>query len=154
MNTHIVYLFKSPCFWAAFCAWMVAQITKMLIGFLQTRRLDFRYLASTGGMPSAHSAMATGLATAVGLSEGFHTPIFAVALGFAMIVMFDASTVRRAAGLQARLLNDILDELFKEHRLSEQKLAELLGHTRLEVFLGLTVGILVALIVTSIPWLI
>ena len=65
-----------------------------------------------------------------------------------MITMFDASTVRRAAGLQASLLNDIVDELFKEHHLSEQKLAELLGHTRLEVFMGLLVGVFVAMIVT------
>jgi len=153
MNTHFVYLFESPCFWSAFCAWMAAQFTKMLIGFLRTRRLDFRYLASTGGMPSAHSAMVTGLATAIGLREGFETPMFALALGFAMIIMFDASTVRRAAGLQARLLNDILDELFKAHHLSEQKLVELLGHTRLEVFMGLIMGILVAMIVNSIALL-
>ena len=152
MDAHFLDLFKSPCFWAAFCAWMTAQFIKMLISFLGTRRLDFGYLVSTGGMPSAHSAMVTGLATAIGLNEGFGTPIFALALGFAMIVMFDASTVRRAAGLQARLLNDILDELFKAHHLSEQKLVELLGHTRLEVFMGLIVGILVAMIVTTISW--
>lgn len=145
-------MFRSPCFWSAFCAWMVAQITKMICGFIETRRLDFRYLASTGGMPSAHSSMVAGLATAVGITQGFDTPLFVLALGFAMVVMFDASTVRRAAGLQARLLNDILDELFKEHHLSEQKLVELLGHTRLEVFMGLIMGILVAMIVSSISW--
>ena len=77
-----------------------------------------------------------------------------VALAFAIVVMFDAATVRRAAGVQARLLNEIVDELFKEHHLSERKLAELLGHTRLEVFMGMVTGILVAMLVHSIPVLI
>ena len=81
---------------------------------------------------------------------GFGSAPFALALGFALLVMFDASTVRRAAGLQARLLNQIVDELFKEHRLSEKKLAELLGHTRLEVGLGMVVGILTAMLVNSL----
>jgi acid phosphatase family membrane protein YuiD len=72
-----------------------------------------------------------------------------VALVVASITMFDASTVRRAAGLQARLLNEMLDELFKEHHLSERKLKELLGHTRLEVLMGAIVGILTAMIVVS-----
>lgn len=128
----------------------MAQFTKMLCGFYSSRRLDFSYLVSIGGMPSAHSAMASGLATSVGLNSGFDTPFFATTLAFALLVMFDASTVRRAAGLQARLLNEIIDELFKEHRFSERKLAELLGHTRLEVFLGIIMGILVALIVNAI----
>ncbi|MDP6630671.1 MAG: divergent PAP2 family protein [Kiritimatiellia bacterium] len=141
-------LFFSACFWSAFASWMVAQCTKMICGFLETKRFDFHYLVSTGGMPSAHSASVGGLATSVGLLEGFGSPLFVVALGFALITMFDASTVRRAAGLQATLLNQIVDELFKEHHLSEKKLAELLGHTRLEVFMGATVGVFVGMIVT------
>lgn len=142
-------LARNTCFWAAFASWIVAQCSKMLSSFLHTRRMDFRYLVSTGGMPSAHSALVSGLATSVGFTAGFETPAFAVALGLALIVMFDASTVRRAAGLQASLLNEIVDELFKQHRLSERKLKELLGHTRLEVGMGMIVGILVATIVSS-----
>jgi hypothetical protein len=130
---------------------MLAQATKMLCGFSQTRRLDFRYLVSTGGMPSAHSASVAGLATAIGLTEGINSSIFALSIGFALIVLFDASTVRRATGLQASLLNEIIDELFKAHRLSERKLKELLGHTRFEVFMGVVMGILVALFVSSWP---
>ena len=147
MDSKFVDLFFSACFWSAFCSWIVAQCTKMICGFIETKRLDFHYLVSTGGMPSAHSASVAGLAPAVGMLEGFGSPVFVVALGFALITMFDASTVRRAAGLQATLLNDIVDELFKEHHFSEHKLAELLGHTRLEVFMGLLVGIFVAMIV-------
>jgi acid phosphatase family membrane protein YuiD len=150
MDFELIGIFRSPCIWSAAAAWTVAQFTKMLCGFYRTRRLDFSYLASTGGMPSAHSALASGLAVSVGLLSGWKTPLFAVALCFAMVTMFDASTVRRAAGLQARLLNQILDELFKEHHLSEKKLAELLGHTRIEVFMGMVIGILSAMLIVSL----
>lgn len=136
--------------WSAFWAWFGAQLTKMAMSFRNTRRIDFRYLVSTGGMPSAHSSLAAGLATSVGVEAGFGSPFFALALVFASIVMFDAQTVRRAAGHQARLLNQIVDELFEHHHLSEQKLAEFLGHTRLEVFMGLLMGILIALLVHGI----
>jgi acid phosphatase family membrane protein YuiD len=149
VKTSVVDVFRNVCFWAPFCAWLTAQSIKMLVGFLKTRKMDFRYLVSTGGMPSAHSAMASGLVTSVGLELGFGTPSFATTLAFALVVMFDASTVRRAAGQQARLLNEMVEELFKERKFSEEKLVELLGHTRLEVFMGMLVGILVALIVTA-----
>jgi len=144
-----VEVFRNPCFWAGLLSWTVAQCTKMLCGFYRTHRMDMHYLVSTGGMPSAHSATVSGLATAIGLTEGFGSPFFVLAMTLALIVMFDASTVRRSAGLQASLLNEIIDELFKEHHLSERKLFELLGHTRLEVFMGMTVGILVAMLVVS-----
>lgn len=134
-------------FWCGLSAWMIAQCTKMLTNFVRTRKVDFHYLVSTGGVPSAHSAMASGLATAVGLEVGFSDPLFAVTLAFAIVVMFDAQSVRRAAGQQAKLLNKIVAEIFKEHHLSQQKLAELLGHTPLEVFLGLIMGVFTALII-------
>lgn len=147
MDSSFLDLFRNECFWAPFFAWMVAQFTKMLCGFYRTHRLDFSYLVSTGGMPSAHSSLVSGMTAAVGLNAGFDTPLFALSLAFAVVVMFDASTVRHAAGMQARILNEILDELFQEHHLSEQKLKELLGHTRLEVFMGMIMGILTALLV-------
>lgn len=118
----------------------------MVICLVQQRRLDFRYMVSTGGMPSAHSALASAAAAMLGLTEGFNSPLFALGFFFAAIVMFDAQTVRAAAGEQARLLNQIIDELFKEHHLSESKLKELLGHTRLEVFFGMLTGITVAMV--------
>lgn len=137
------------CFWSALAAWMFAQFVKLVSRFAVTRQIDFAIFVSTGGMPSAHTAMACALATAVGLQEGFGTPMFALAVAFASVVMFDAQSVRRAAGQQARLLNQIVAELFKEHHLSEHKLAELLGHTRLEVFVGMITGVLVALVFYS-----
>jgi uncharacterized protein len=149
LHTDILAVFRNVCVWSGAVGWVTAQLTKMLCGFHRTRRLDFGYLASTGGMPSAHSALVAGLATAIGLTHGFGTPLFALALAFAVVTMFDASTVRRATGMQARLLNQIIDELFKEHRLSESKLKELLGHTRLEVVMGMLVGIFAALLVVA-----
>ncbi len=133
-----------PSFWAALFGWLVAQSVKMVCSFLETKRLDFSYMVSTGGMPSAHSAMASALATSLGLCEGFDSPLFAVGCAFAIVVMFDAQSVRKAAGEQARLLNQIVDELLQSHHLSENKLKELLGHTRLEVLMGCLTGIATA----------
>ena len=146
-------VFENVCFWAPFCAWITAQFIKMLCSYTRTRSFDFSYMVSTGGMPSAHTAMITGLAASIGIVHGFNTAIFCVALAIALVVMFDAATVRRASGMQARLLNQMVEELFKQHKFSEKKLAELLGHTRLEVFMGMVVGILVAMIVTAAPYL-
>ncbi len=130
-----------PSFWAALSGWIVAQTAKMINCFIDSHRLDFSYMVSTGGMPSAHSAMATALATSLGLCEGWNSASFAIGTAFAIVVMFDAQSVRKAAGEQAKLLNQIVDELLHEHHLSENKLKELLGHTRLEVFMGCLVGI-------------
>ena len=99
-------------------------------------------------LPSPISVSA--LATSVGLSEGFGSTIFVVTLAFAMVIMFDASTVRRAAGLQAKLLNQIVDEILKQHHLPTQKLKEILGHTRTEVFAGMLVGVAVAMIINQL----
>lgn len=136
--------------WSAFFAWMIAQTIKMTFFFARTRKINFAYLASTGGMPSAHSAMVSALATSVALRVGMADPLFAIALAFALVVMFDAQSVRRAAGMQARVLNQIIDELFKTRRISEGRLVELLGHTRLEVFFGMLLGVFVAFLVHSL----
>jgi uncharacterized protein len=128
---------------AALVSWLVAQFIKFSTEIIRTKRFDFTYFVSTGGMPSAHSASVCGLATKIGIDNGFHTAIFALALWFAMIVMFDAQSVRRAAGEQAAILNQIVEEVMKEHHLSQTKLKELLGHTRIEVFAGMLVGIVV-----------
>lgn len=144
-----VNLFETPWFWSAFCGWTLAQIIKMTVDLLRTGRLDLSYLVSTGGMPSAHSALVSGLAASIGLTEGFGATITMLAVCMAAITMFDAAGVRNAAGHQARILNKLLDELFHEHRLNEARLKELLGHTRLEVFVGMITGILVAMLVVS-----
>src|SRR5688572_1839763 len=86
-------------------AWLIAQWIKTLAILLRDRRLDLRLLVSSGGMPSSHSAIVTALATSVGLRQGLDSPLFAVAVLFASIVMYDAAGVRRAVGAQASILN-------------------------------------------------
>ncbi|MDF3128390.1 divergent PAP2 family protein [Kiritimatiellaeota bacterium B1221] len=132
---------------AALLAWLVAQFIKFTTEVVKSKRFDFTYFVSTGGMPSAHSASVCGLATKIGLDNGFHSAIFALAMWFAMIVMFDAQSVRRAAGEQAAILNQIVEEVMSKHHVSQTKLKELLGHTRVEVFAGMTVGIVVGCLV-------
>lgn len=140
-------LLTNPTFLAGFFGWFAAQSIKFTWNLITNHELDFRYMISTGGMPSAHSAAVCGVATSVGIREGVDTTVFAVALAFALVVMFDAQSVRRAAGQQARILNQIVAELFKEHHLSRHKLAEFLGHTRLEVLAGLSLGVLIGFLV-------
>ena len=107
--------------------------------------MNLRWLVTMGGMPSSHSATVAGLATAVGLREGVRSTPFAIALAFALVVMYDAAGVRRAAMTQARILNQIVDELFQGHPISETRLRELLGHTPVEVFVGAILGIAIAI---------
>ena len=145
-----VRLMTTPWFWSSFTGWTLAQLIKMTTGLVKTGQIDFQYLLSTGGMPSAHSAMVCGLCTSIGLTEGFDAPISMLAAGFAAITMFDAASVRRAAGHQARVLNQMIDELFKQHKLKQTRLKELLGHTRKEVFAGMALGIAVAVIVVHL----
>jgi acid phosphatase family membrane protein YuiD len=139
----------NPTFWSAVFAWCLAQGTKMLCFYTRTRQFNFGYIMSTGGMPSAHSCMASALTTSVAIRIGTADPLFAVTTAFALVVMFDAQSVRRAAGMQARILNQILDDL-KERKFSVGKLEELLGHTRLEVAVGMIMGIFVAMIVHAV----
>lgn len=145
-------VWHSPAVWAGFGAWFLAQVIKLIVRIITTGKFDPGFLLRLAGMPSSHSALAVAVATSCGLTEGFGSPIFAAAAAFAAIVMFDAQSVRRAAGQQARLINQLVDELFQTHRFSQQKLAELLGHTRLEVLLGAILGILTALLFHSLPW--
>lgn len=129
----------------------MAQTIKLVRAALKTGTVDFEYLVSTGGMPSAHSAMVMALATSVGLTEGFGSPEAMLGIGMAAITTFDAATVRRQAGEQAKVLNKIMAQMRKEHNLpTRANLKELLGHTRTEVFWGMITGILVAV---AVCWL-
>ena len=126
----------------AFSAIITTQIIKCLLHLIVKRNLDLRLFTTTGGMPSSHSAGVMGLSTAVGLIKGFSSIEFAIALGYAFIVMYDAAGVRRAAGKQAACLNKIIMDLYKQD-LAEAggKLKELLGHTPMQVLVGALYGI-------------
>jgi acid phosphatase family membrane protein YuiD len=126
---------------ATFISWAVAQILKVLIELIWRHKLNLHLLTSAGGMPSSHSASVCALATAIAIHEGPDSTLFVMAVVFAIIVMYDAAGVRRAASIQARILNQIIDELFQGHPISETRLRELIGHTPIEVVAGATLGI-------------
>ncbi|NJN39261.1 MAG: divergent PAP2 family protein [Acaryochloridaceae cyanobacterium CSU_3_4] len=129
----------------AFAASLIAQGLKIIIDFWQHGKINFRVLVETGGMPSSHSALVTALAVGVGQVRGWDSLEFAIATVFAIIVMYDAAGVRQAAGKQAKILNQIVDEIFQEHpEFNEDRLKELLGHTPFQVIVGSILGIAIA----------
>jgi hypothetical protein len=127
-------------------AWVIAQIVKVILGVIRQKRFDFRWFVGTGGMPSSHAAGAACLATAIGMEYGFNSAYFALAASFAIVVMFDAQGVRRATGRQARILNKITDDIYWQGKIQEGRLRELVGHTPIEVIVGVFLGIIIALL--------
>jgi acid phosphatase family membrane protein YuiD len=126
-------------------AMAAAQLIKLIYYFILEHRLNFKLLFSTGNMPSSHSSLVAALATAVGLQSGFDSAIFGIAFAFASIVMYDAAGIRRAAGKQARILNRMVDDLLVQHHFEGERLKEFMGHTPIEVYIGMALGIAVAL---------
>jgi acid phosphatase family membrane protein YuiD len=133
----------------ALAGWFIAQILKVLIDLIREHKVNWGLFFSVGGMPSSHSALVTSTAMAAGLYTGFDSPIFAIAVTIAMVVVYDATGVRRQAGMQAQTINVIVEELLQGHPISEQHLREVLGHTPLEAISGVLLGLLVA----SLMWL-
>jgi acid phosphatase family membrane protein YuiD len=127
---------------ATFFAWFIAQFIKVVIGTVVEKRFNFKWFVGTGGMPSSHSAGVSALATSVGIQEGVGSALFVVALMFAVVVICDAQGFRRAAGKQAEALNKILDDIYWKRGIQEDRLKELLGHTPVQVFAGLALGII------------
>ncbi len=149
LNADFWHFFMNPYFWCAFLGWCTAQLIKMVRGAIKMKTVDFTYLLSTGGMPSAHSALVMSLFVSLGMGVGWAEPVTVLGSVFAAITMFDAATVRRAAGLQARLLNKMVASM-KEHKFSFKPLKELLGHTRTEVFGGMITGTIVAVVIMNL----
>lgn len=133
---------------APFYAWWAAQILKVILNLIRDKRINLRYLTSSGGMPSAHSALVMSLMTAVGREQGLGSAAFAISTIFAAIVMYDAAGVRRAVGIQARILNKMIDEAFaKNPSFASGRLLELVGHTPIQVIVGATLGVAVGMLV-------
>ncbi|PWZ08385.1 putative membrane protein YuiD [Zea mays] len=143
-SPYLLALAANPTFVSGLLAWAAAQAAKALLSSVVERRWDLRMLFSSGGMPSSHTALCTALTASVALCHGVSDALFPVCLGFTLIVMYDATGVRRHAGMQAEVLNKIVEDLFEGHPISERKLKELLGHTPSQVFAGAILGILVA----------
>ena len=145
MDSALVQFSKNYMVHAVVIAWLIAQTIKVLLGIIIQKRFDFRWFVGTGGIPSAHAAGVTALASSVGLYHGFESPYFAIALLFAIVVLFDAQGVRRASGKQAEILNKILDDIYWKKKIQEDRLKELLGHTPVEVITGVAIGVFVSL---------
>lgn len=138
-------LLQNTPFWAAIIGTCSAQILKVLIIFFVERRLAFERLLETGGMPSSHTAGVVALTTVIAVEEGVASPLFAIASVFGFIVMYDATGIRRAAGLHAELINELVDKM--QHLFDDgfqpQILKTLLGHTYPQVLAGLLLGLAV-----------
>lgn len=135
-------LLKNPVLSLAALAWLAAQVLKVIINLVVQKTVDLHLLVSSGGMPSSHSALVCACAIALGRQAGFDSGIFALAAVMALVVMYDACNVRRAAGEQAKILNFIIDNWDKmSPAMVGEDLKELLGHTPFQVLMGALLGI-------------
>lgn len=144
ISPFVAQLAANPTFVSGMLAWFMAQSIKVVLNFFVERKWDLRILFASGGMPSSHTALCTALTTSVALCHGVADSLFPVCLGFSLIVMYDAIGVRRHAGMQAEVLNIVVEYLFQGHPISQKKLKELLGHTPSQVLAGAVLGIVVA----------
>lgn len=129
---------------AAFTAWFTAQFIKIIINLIEEKRIDFRLIMSSGGMPSSHSATVCALCVMILRLCSASSVEFAIAVVFAFIVMYDAAGVRRAAGEQAKVLNKIVEDLAKgKTEYMEKNLKELIGHTPFQVIVGALLGVVI-----------
>ncbi|NOY97803.1 MAG: divergent PAP2 family protein [Chloroflexi bacterium] len=143
-------IFKNPVLLSALIAWGLAQGFKIPLEYLRTKRWNWALLISVGGMPSSHSALMTAVTQGIGLYVGFDTPLFALAVAISMIVIYDATGIRRQAGIHAQKINVLIGELLSGHPVSDKSLREVLGHTPLEAVGGMVLG----LVVTQLLWLV
>ena len=130
-------------------SWATAQVLKVVIQLLTKKRLDWRRIWGSGGMPSSHSAFVCACAASTGMLYGFSSPLFAIAAVIAIVVMYDAANVRKAAGEQAKILNYMMDHWSEmKPELFGKELKELLGHTPMQVVMGALLGVAIGLLGT------
>ena len=145
MNISTIYGTGYEALFTGISAVIIAQVLKFIVNLVWKRKIDLRLLTTTGGMPSSHSAGVIGLSTTVGLICGFSSIEFSMAFGYALVVMYDAAGVRRAAGKQAACLNKIIMDIYKQElKEAGGKLKELLGHTPMQVLVGAIFGVIYA----------
>jgi hypothetical protein len=128
----------------ALTAWVLAQTIKVPLAYFWTGRWKWKLLLNPGGMPSSHSALVAALAHSIGLYYGFTTPLYAIACVLAMVVIYDATGIRRQAGKHARIINQMITDLASGHPLKQEQLREVLGHTPLEALAGTLLGLITA----------
>ena len=122
----------------------IAQFLKIIFYYSHNKKINFKVFTETGGMPSSHSSFVVALTTSVGIISSFRSIEFAIAFGFALVVMYDAAGLRRSAGKMAMVLNKIVDEVYAHKMHTSERLIELLGHTPIEVIMGAILGVAVA----------
>nr|MBN1228927.1 divergent PAP2 family protein [Anaerolineae bacterium] len=132
--------------WVSVFASLVAQLMKPFTYWMQGEKFSWSHVSDTGGMPSSHSALVSAVATGVGIDRGFDSALFAIAVAIAAVVTYDAAGVRRQAGEQARVLNQMLTMLLSGDPIAKTQLKEVLGHSRTEVFAGIVFGIALMLL--------
>lgn len=140
-------VFSNKIFLAGFIAWLIAQILKIITHYIQHKELDLTRIVGSGGMPSSHSSLVMGISSGIGIKYGWGSDLYVLSLIFSVIVMYDASGVRRSVGKQAIILNRIIKNLYQHKKIQEAKLKEFVGHTPKEVFAGALLGILTAQII-------
>lgn len=148
----VIDLLYNTVFISAVLGWMVAQVIKTIIHLIITKQFVAERMVGGGGMPSSHSATVCALATATGIRYGGGSFEFAIAIMFAIIVMYDAMGVRRETGIQAKVINEMMEMLTNMgSKMSvEDKLKEFVGHTPLQVLIGAILGIIIAVIVNGL----
>jgi len=137
-------ILSNKALWVPAAAWCVAQVMKVIIESIKDRHLNFSYLITMGGMPSSHAALVCALATTIAVVYGVSSAVFAISAFFALVVMYDAAGVRQTVSTQSTMLNRIVDELFKGNPEFQQRIRELIGHTKFEVAAGAILGIVFA----------
>jgi len=141
------FILFNPVLLSAIIAWLLAQIIKVMGEYITLKRWNWVLLFRAGGMPSSHSAMVSAAALSVGLYIGFDQPVFALSSILAMIVIYDATGIRRETGRQAVLINTMIEDLAKGKLAQVDRLKEVLGHTPGEAVLGTLLGVVIALVV-------
>ena len=138
----LIQLFSNHVLISALSAWSLAQFLKIPILYFRTGERDWSLLFRAGGMPSSHSALVSATAHGIGLSQGFNSPLFALAVAFAMVVIYDATGIRRQAGRHATIINTMFNDFLQGHpEHASEKLKEVLGHSPGEATVGVIMGI-------------
>jgi acid phosphatase family membrane protein YuiD len=144
-------ILSNKALWVPVAAWCLAQILKVIIQSVKEKRVSFSYILTMGGMPRSHTALVCALATTVAIVYGLGSAVFAISAFFAIVVMYDAAGVRQTVSTQSTMLNRIVEELFKGNPEWQQRLKELIGHTKFEVAAGAILGVVIAFLLAW-PW--
>ena len=146
MNEYFAQLFTNKYLIVPILTWFFIQTFKVIWDLVTTKKFNFKRILGAGGMPSSHTAVVMSLSTLIGKEYGFNSPIFALSMVFAFVVMYDAAGVRRAAGKRATLLNKIVETPGLSDLEVQERLVEVLGHTPTQVIVGAIIGIIVGAI--------